>query len=426
MRRRWEFLSFLFLIDIHMGVALIPRLFPADAQHNRVKSLHVTPSFEVFQLLPDSIPENKSIDIDDDDESKSDTLTGLSLSDFQGGLGEKRLESLPDPFQLVENDLEPLSDAIEELVSSEQPMLVQAASQFLQKKNGKRALRPTIVQLVSRMVLEEDQRPRSIAEDIERRQLVLGQIVEMIHVANRIHDDVLNEDETKANGGFAQALYNNKVAVLIGDYLLSRASVLLARLENTVVVELIATALESLILGEVMQTEEQLCPDLEPYLRKNYYQTASLICYACRSAAILGGHSPESKVAKTCEEFGFHLGLAMKVWEDSLDWKGLNGLLRNSIGDESSLYSAPTLYAAEEYPKLRSVIKRGFQQKGDHQFAIETTRKSSKALGKADSLAFFHAQKAVRALLRLPESNERNALVRLTCDAVYRKGIMRD
>merc|ERR1711865_1181462 len=95
--------------------------------------------------------------------------------------------------------------------------------------------------------------------DAWRRQAQLGQIVEMIHVASLIHDDVLD------------------------DYLLARASVLLARLENTAVVQIMATALESLVAGEVMQLKSapETLLQMETYLKKSYYKTASLICYAC-------------------------------------------------------------------------------------------------------------------------------------------------
>jgi len=85
-----------------------------------------------------------------------------------------------------------------------------------------------------------------------RKQAQLGQIVEMIHVASLIHDDVLDEADTRRGGESVHKLYSNKVAVLAGDYLLVRASVLLARLENTAVVQIMATALESLVSGEIM------------------------------------------------------------------------------------------------------------------------------------------------------------------------------
>jgi geranyl diphosphate synthase len=106
-----------------------------------------------------------------------------------------------------------------------------------------------------------------------------------------------------------------QVAVLAGDYLLARASVLLANLDNVNVVQIMASALDSLVQGEIMQIKSEPNDTLELgyYLRKSYYKTASLICYACKSCTILGGHDVESPLVKAAERFGYHFGLAYQV-----------------------------------------------------------------------------------------------------------------
>jgi geranylgeranyl pyrophosphate synthase len=283
-----------------------------------------------------------------------------------------------------------------------------------------------------------------------RRQAQLGQIVEMIHVASLIHDDVLDEADTRRGGEAVHKLYSNKVAVLAGDYLLARASVLLARLENTAVVQVMATALESLVAGEIMQLKSapQDLLKLESYLRKSYYKTASLICYACRSTALLGGHAYGSTVATACEEFGFHMGLAYQIQDDILDFTAAATVLgKPALADmDLGLSTAPILYAAQEFPHLRPLVMRRFKEKGDKQTALEALYKSEKAMDKARALARFHAQvrstsilvhrdcvqtfltfhellsqRAVDALLRLPQSPPRDALIRLTHAVITRK-----
>merc|ERR1711957_193035 len=261
--------------------------------------------------------------------------------------------------------------------------------------------------------------------EVWRRQAQLGQIVEMIHVASLIHDDVLDEADTRRGGESVHKLYSNKVAVLAGDYLLARASVLLARLENTAVVQMMATALESLVSGEIMQLKsspEELLR-MESYLRKSYYKTASLICYACRSCALLGGHAYGSTVATACEEFGFHMGLAFQIQDDILDFTAAASILgKPALADMSlGLSTAPILYAAEEFPHLRPLVQRRFKKPGDKQTALEALYKSKTAMGKAERLAGFHAQRAVDALLRLPQSEARDALLRLTYEVITRK-----
>jgi len=258
-----------------------------------------------------------------------------------------------------------------------------------------------------------------------RKQAQLGQIVEMIHVASLIHDDVLDEADTRRGGESVHKLYSNKVAVLAGDYLLARASVLLARLENTAVVQIMATALESLLSGEIMQLKAPLASllEMESYLRKSYYKTASLICYACRSTALLGGHAYGSTVATACEEFGFHLGLAYQIQDDILDFTAAANVLgKPALADmDLGLSTAPMLYAAQEYAHLRPLVMRRFKQKGDKQTALEALYKSETAMNKAKNLALFHAQSAVDALLRLPQSESRDALLRLTNLVITRK-----
>merc|ERR1740139_2158772 len=273
-----------------------------------------------------------------------------------------------------------------------------AAKHFFEKRHGKR-FRPTIVQLVAKAVAAAVPEGRyeaaettdtsttettessssavggasgwewSGASNIEiegglvtpanhqgsevwRRQAQLGQIVEMIHVASLIHDDVLDESDTRRGGESVHKLYSNKVAVLAGDYLLARASVLLARLENTAVVQIMATALESLVAGEIMQLKSapEALLQMESYLKKSYYKTASLVCYACSSTALLGGHSYGSVVATAAEEFGFHLGLAFQIQDDILDFTAAASVLgKPALADmDLGLSTAPILYAAQD------------------------------------------------------------------------------
>lgn len=433
----------------------------AEALSHSKTTMRLTPSFDLFQMLPDveggRLPDivagNENRDFDVLKVGTPDTLWDMKLTNYKGLGGSEKIESLPDPFKMVEKELKPFSDSIKELVSTDQPVLSMAAKHFFEKRHGKR-FRPAIVQLVSKAVAACS--PESLihvgetgsrwqnsgaskvdidggvvtsinhkGSDVWRKQGQLGQIVEMIHVASLIHDDVLDEADTRRGGEAVHKLYSNKVAVLAGDYLLARASVLLARLENTAVVQIMATALESLVSGEIMQLKsspEELLR-MESYLKKSYYKTASLICYACRSCALLGGHAYGSTVATACEEFGFHMGLAFQIQDDILDFTAAADILgKPALADMSlGLSTAPILYAAQEFPHLKPLIKRRFKKQGDKQIALEALFKSETAMDKAKRLAEFHAQKAVDALLRLPQSEARDALFRLTYIVITRK-----
>jgi geranylgeranyl pyrophosphate synthase len=450
----------------------------AEALSHSETTMKLTPSYELFQMLSEEeggeIPEIMSGNALRDptvlkQSESEDTLAGLKLSDYVGLGGKKKIETLPDPFKIVEKELQPFSDSIKELVSSDQPILSMAAKHFFEKRHGKR-FRPTIVQLAAKAVaasipetfevaapvkkteaatngdhaaakkekngkhVDGDSKAfektggvtgwqwsgastieieggvitsdNHINSEVWRRQAQLGQIVEMIHVASLIHDDVLDEADTRRGGEAVHKLYSNKVAVLAGDYLLARASVLLARLENTAVVQIMATALESLVAGEIMQLKSppESLLEMESYLRKSYYKTASLICYACRSTALLGGHAYGSNVATACEEFGFHLGLAYQIQDDILDFTAAASVLgKPALADmDLGLSTAPILYAAQEMPFLRPLVMRRFKKKGDKQTALEALYKSDTAMDKAKDLARFHAQVRIDNVMRPP------------------------
>jgi len=431
----------------------------AEALSHSDTTMKLIPSFELFQLLPEKEGGVKSLSAKRHaEEGRSIARVGAAddqirevdtMKDFKLEFADKKLiQSLPEPFKLVENELQPFSDSIKELVSSDQPILSMAAKHFFEKRHGKR-FRPTIVQLMSKAVAASAvEKPSSDhsnsweysgaspmstpitpsnhkGSEVWRRQAQLGQIVEMIHVASLIHDDVLDEAETRRGGEAVHKLYSNKVAVLAGDYLLARASVLLARLENTAVVQIMATALESLVSGEIMQLKSppKSLLQMESYLRKSYYKTASLICYSCRSTALLGGHAYRSDVATACEEFGFHLGLAYQIQDDILDFTGVASVLgKPALADmDLGLSTAPILYAAQEFPQLEPLVMRKFSKPGDKQAALEYLFKSDVAMDKARSLAMFHADKAIEAVLRLPQSEARDALIRLTHVVIDRK-----
>ena len=326
-----------------------------------------------------------------------------------------------DPFVMVSEELAPFTDSIKDVVAADHPVLSDAAKYFFAKKQGKR-FRPTIVMLMAKATAAVP--AEHTGGDVYRKQAELGQITEMIHVASLIHDDVLDEADTRRGGESVHKLYSNKVAVIVGDYLLARASVVLAKLQNTEVTEIMSTALESLVQGEIMQikTGEEDLLDMMTYLRKSYHKTASLICDACKSCAILGGHGADSEVSRAAEEYGYHLGLAYQIIDDVLDFTSASDVLgKPAMADVSlGLSTAPVLYAAESIPEMRPMIKRKFKQEGDIERTLRFVLESD-GIDRARALALFHAQRAVNAICRIPESEERNALITLAHLVLSRK-----
>eukprot|EP00607_Mallomonas_marina_P000146 CAMPEP_0182428760 /NCGR_PEP_ID=MMETSP1167-20130531/23405_1 /TAXON_ID=2988 /ORGANISM="Mallomonas Sp, Strain CCMP3275" /LENGTH=297 /DNA_ID=CAMNT_0024611833 /DNA_START=509 /DNA_END=1402 /DNA_ORIENTATION=+ len=294
-----------------------------------------------------------------------------------------------------------------------------AASHFFEQRQGKR-FRPTIIALMGRAIEPTASRAQI---NVKNLQLQLGQITEMIHVASLIHDDVLDEAETRRGGKAVHTMYTNKVAVLAGDYLLARASVLLARLQHLQVVEVMASALDSLVQGEIMQARskgEELL-DMERYLRKSYFKTASLISCSCKSAALLAGYEERSSITVSAEEFGYHLGMAYQIVDDILDFTGASASLGKPAQADMALglATAPILFAAETVPELKPLIKRRFKESGDVVKAVSLATKTD-CVAKSFALAEFHAQRATEALNRLPPSESTQALLKLLHLAISR------
>jgi len=161
--------------------------------------------------------------------------------------------------------------------------------------------------------------------EILATQRRLASITEMIHVASLLHDDVIDESALRRGSPSAPNAFGNKLSILSGDFLLGRASVALARLGSTEVVELLATVIANLVEGEVLQLRATSEPETHPtpkgfeeYMRKTYLKTASLMAKSARAAVILGGCGGETGragewVKDVAYGYGRNIGIAFQV-----------------------------------------------------------------------------------------------------------------
>lgn len=332
-----------------------------------------------------------------------------------------------DPFVMVEKDVSTLSGGIKNLLGSDHPVLESCAKYFFEIDGGKK-IRPTMVLAMSYALNGQALKSHGPSSVIERLQFAspeqkrLAEITEMIHTASLFHDDVIDKALTRRGAPSVNQVFGNKLAILGGDFLLSRASVALARLRNLEVVELLSTVIEHLVKGEIMQmrpSSSQGVSALEYYLRKNFYKTASLMGHSCLAAAVLGGFDEECKRAAYL--YGTYVGQAFQLIDDALDFEGTTATIGKApLADlKSGLATAPTLFAAEEFPKLTTLISRKFESPGDVDEALDLVRRS-RGLQRCKDLAQVHAEKAIEAIQVLGESPARDALVALACKVVHR------
>ena len=220
--------------------------------------------------------------------------------------------------------------------------------------------------------------PRLVASSLSilPTQMRLAQIVEMIHVASLLHDDVIDESPLRRGAASAPAAFGNKFSILGGDFLLGRASAALSRLDSMEVVELISSVIANLVEGEILQMKavhgrdesEQVRPALGKenwniYLRKTYLKTASLMAKGARAAVVLGGCREGEIWKEVAYAYGRNLGIAFQVstrasclgfgrifrvspsswtifWITNLQrvrWASLAGLIYNSVSRPAPL-----------------------------------------------------------------------------------------
>lgn len=338
-----------------------------------------------------------------------------------------------DPFSLVANELSLIATRLRSMVAAEVPNLASAAEYFFKIGAEGKRFRPTVLLLMATALdvhIPELSPPGfgdTLTIDLRTRQQRIAEITEMIHVASLLHDDVLDDADTRRGVGSLNAVMGNKLAVLAGDFLLSRACLTLASLKNTEVVTLIATVIENLVTGETMQltTASNKRFSMEYYMQKTYNKTASLISNSCKSVALLAGHTAE--IAMLAFEYGKNLGLAFQLIDDVLDFTGTSASLgKGSLSDiRHGIITAPILFAMEEYPQLRAVVDKGFDNPANVDIALEYLGKS-RGIERTKELAMKHANLAAAAIDSLPQSDDedviksRQALIDLTQRVITR------
>lgn len=427
-------------------------------------------------------------------------------------------KSFNDPFSIVSHEMSNLAKLIASLIGSGHPMLNRVSSYYFEAE-GKN-VRPLIVLILAKALLKipvsERNRipidssdvldqpvypgtpqqtvvagnsvnksisplrvlhginPRVILDPLSKpmdrlpeldaangilpKQRRLAEIVEMIHTASLLHDDVIDLSDARRGRPSGNIAFTNKMAVLAGDFLLGRASVAIARLRNPEVIELLSTTIANLVEGEFMQLkntvinsdeltvnndgdvktipqptgkvpvkqheysvttpqevdhETNVDAAFEYYLHKTYLKTASLMSKLSRAAAVLSG--AQEGVIENCYEYGRNLGLCFQIVDDMLDYTSSDA----SIGKPSQadlklgLATAPILFAWREEPQLGALIGRKFSEPGDVEIAREAVRKYN-GVEKTREMAHKYCSQALDNLRTLPESDARSALEFLT------------
>ncbi|CAN6354202.1 unnamed protein product [Urochloa humidicola] len=280
--------------------------------------------------------------------------------------------SVSSLLEVVSDDLLNLNNNLKSLVGAENPVLVSAAEQIF-GAGGKR-LRPALVFLVSRATAE-----LASLSGLTMEHQRLAEIIEMIHTASLIHDDVIDDSGMRRGKETIHQLYGTRVAVLAGDFMFAQSSWFLANLENIEVIKLISQVIKD-------------------------FASAST-----RSAAIFSGVG--TTICEQMYEYGRNLGLSFQVVDDILDFTQSAEQLGKPAGSDLAKgnLTAPVIFALQDEPRLREIIDSEFSEPGSLGTAIELVHRRG-GIRRAHELAKEKGDLAIQSLQCLPRSEFRSTL----------------
>lgn len=319
---------------------------------------------------------------------------------------------LNDLYTLITDDMRAVDAVIRARLHSD-VALVRQVSEYIIGAGGKR-MRPALVLLTANACAYSGTQHHELAA-----------VIEFIHTATLLHDDVVDESELRRGRETANALFGNAASVLVGDFLYSRSFQMMVSLGNMRVMEVLAEATNTIAEGEVLQLMNCHNPDIDVarYLQVIRYKTAKLFEAAARLGAILGKVAPERE--ENLARYGMHLGTAFQLIDDVLDYSGDEAETGKHLGDDlaEGKPTLPLIHVMKHgAPDAAACVRHALEEGGRDSFpAVLAAVKASGALEAARRHAEAEANAAVAAIGELPSSVFKNALLELPLFAVSRR-----
>ena len=290
--------------------------------------------------------------------------------------------------------------------------LIDQISQYIISAGGKR-IRPRLVLLFAEALGFRGP---------ERHELAA--VVEFIHTATLLHDDVVDESALRRGRATANAIFGNAASVLVGDFLYSRAFQMMVSVNRLRVLQVLADATNVIAEGEVLQLMNMHDADLAvaDYLQVIRFKTAKLFEASARLGAVLA--EADAKVEEACADYGRSLGTAFQLVDDLLDYEGNSSELGKNVGDDlrEGKPTLPLLLAMERASEADRALIRHAIENGELAKLPEVLEivKRTGALDATRAAAQAEADKARAALAHLPPSRAREALLDLCARSIHR------
>lgn len=313
---------------------------------------------------------------------------------------------------VVSEDLDAVNTVIVDQLRSDVAM-VENVGEYIVEAGGKR-LRPMLV-LLSAAAMGK----------VSQAHIQFAAVVEFIHTATLLHDDVVDVSELRRGRPTANSEFGNAPSVLVGDFLYTRAFQLMVALDNHPLLRMMADTTNTIAEGEVLQLIRAGDPDTS---EAQYYdvidrKTAVLFAAGCEGAALLANASDE--VAQSLASYGRSLGVAFQLVDDVLDYEGDPAVTGKNVGDDlaEGKPTLPLLYvmqngSAQESAMVREVIRTKDVSKLS--LVIQSVNNTG-ALTHTKHAAQQHRDKAIAALASLPDSPAKDAMRRLADLAINRE-----
>lgn len=301
---------------------------------------------------------------------------------------------------------------IRQSLYSEVPLINQV-SEYIIHSGGKR-LRPALVLLSA-----------NLFQGVQTAHHQLAAIVEFIHTATLLHDDVVDASDLRRGKSTANHVFGNAASVLVGDFLYSRAFQMMVKLQNMRVMEILADATNTISEGEVLQLLNVRKVDIteQEYLKVIHFKTAKLFEAATRLGAVMSNANAAQEQGLAA--YGMHLGTAFQLIDDVLDLSGDPAQIGKKLGNDlaEGKPTLPLLYAMEHgTPEQSALVKAAIVQGDLSQLdAVLTALASTGAMTYVRSVARKEADFACESIALFPDSAQRQALMDLADFAVTRE-----
>jgi octaprenyl-diphosphate synthase len=279
--------------------------------------------------------------------------------------------------------------------------------------NGGKRLRPMLLLLAAKAL-----------GDTSLNHLIMAAVIEFIHTATLLHDDVVDESDLRRGQQSANAVWGNAASVLVGDYLYSRAFEMMVRTGNMRVMEILSKTTTAIAEGEVLQLLNCNNPETteEKYLQVIARKTAILFSAATRLSAVIAKVDAETE--EHLANYGQHLGVAFQLIDDALDYQATQEDLGKNLGDDlaEGKPTLPLIYAIKNGTPSEADIIINAIKMGDKNAFQEVYRiiQRTKAIDYTEHCANQEAQQAIACLACLPDSEFKEALILLAKFSVQR------